>query len=166
MYYLGIDPGKTGGFAQINDSNSPPSVWVSNFPMAGDELDIGRLAWLLAPNVRDTVCACVEKSQSMPGQGVSSVFSYGAGYGKVLGILGTLGIRIELVPPQRWKKVILAGFDLSGDTPAARRKANKQASLAWAARAYPGTTIKGDGQADALAIADFCRRTFQRQDAP
>lgn len=158
MRYLGIDPGLSGGFAVIN-SRAIVDVWASSFPLAGGELDVPTLAkWWRFDRDVDTV-AYIEKSSSRPGQGVSSVFTYGKLYGQLLGVLGTLGVRVELVIPQRWKKLILVGYDLSGETPAIRRKKNKAAALAWAARAYPDTPIKGDGMADALCIADFARRT-------
>lgn len=160
MRYLGIDPGLKGAFAVINPSLEM-DVWVSRLPLAGGELDVPTLArWWKFSRDHDTV-AYIERAQSMPGQGVSSVFTYGKLFGQLLGIMGTLGIRAELVTPQRWKKVVLVGCDLGtqGDTPAVRKKKNKDAAIAWAARAYPNSPINGDGMADALCIADYARRS-------
>lgn len=38
----------------------------------------------------------------MPGQGVSSMFAFGKGFGIIIGILTANDIEINLVPPQKW----------------------------------------------------------------
>jgi crossover junction endodeoxyribonuclease RuvC len=53
----------------------------------------------MAPDV-----AIVERVASRPGQGVSSVFKFGASYGAVIGVLAALEVRTILVTPQTWKK--------------------------------------------------------------
>ena len=151
MRVLGIDPGLSGGYALLG-GDSPPLVEA--FPMAGGRIDLAALAndWRgLAPAV-----AVLEAVHAMPKQGVSSTFTFGEGYGAVKGILAALGVRLELVTPQAWKKLVLAG------TPK-----DKAAAVEWARRAYPGLTlirpgcrIPHDGMADALGIAEYGRRSF------
>jgi crossover junction endodeoxyribonuclease RuvC len=61
------------------------------------------------------VKACViERSQAMPKQGVSSVFSYGAGYGAYLGVLAALGIQYTRITPQEWKRKLRVPSDKDG----------------------------------------------------
>lgn len=150
--YLGIDPGQTsGGFAQIHDG----SVWASPFPLAGGFLDANKLASWWSHAKHDTI-AIIEKAQAMPKQGVTSTFSYGVGYGKILGVLATLGIRTEFVRPTSWKKLVLA--DTTKD---------KAAAIYWCRCNFPlvsliaeGCRVPHDGMADALCIAEYGRRTF------
>lgn len=149
--YLGIDPGMKGGFAQIYGT----SVWASPFPMSADEIDAAQLARWWTDAKHDTI-AIIEKAQAMPKQGVTSVFTYGTGYGKLLGILATLGIRTEMVRPTTWKKAVLS------DT-----LKDKAAAIYWCRCNYPlvnlvaeGCRVPHDGMADALCIAEYGRRNF------
>jgi crossover junction endodeoxyribonuclease RuvC len=78
--------------------------------------------------------AVVERQQAMPGQGVTSMFSVGLGYGLILGILAGLRHPVQVVTPQAWQKVMLAGMP--------RAESGKKASAGLAAiacgRLWPG----------------------------
>ena len=146
---VGIDPGKAGGIAYIDPAGG---ATARPMPVAGKEIDGHELANALRGLVIDTVI--VEKAQAMPGQGVTSMFNYGAGFGKILGVLDTLGVAYRLVTPQQWKKVVLAG------TPK-----DKAAAVAFCRRAYPGVSLTPgrkrtphDGMADALCMAEYGRQ--------
>lgn len=158
MIFLGFDPGLSGGVASIDDEGR---IEAHVMPVAGGELDPRALgAWVWGAVLRHDcqAVACVEKVGAMPKQGLSSTFKFGKGYGTVLGVLGALGIRTELVTPQAWKRVVLAGTDHG-----------KDAAVAWCARAYPGVnlmrtprcTSPHDGIADAVCIAEYGRRAFK-----
>jgi crossover junction endodeoxyribonuclease RuvC len=87
----------------------------------------------------------VERVGAMPGQGVTSMFNFGKGFGTVLGVAGGLGIPVELVSPAVWK----SGLGLIGTS--------KDRSREEAAKLYPslaGSLVlkKHDGRAEALLI--------------
>jgi crossover junction endodeoxyribonuclease RuvC len=48
--------------------------------------------------------AMVEQVGAMPGQGVTSMFTFGHAVGSVMGVLGALEIPVSSVTPQVWKK--------------------------------------------------------------
>lgn len=156
MIRIGIDPGKSGGLVAI-DGDRRATGYI--MPVKGGEVDahaIGVWVWGLVLQHDSQVVACVEKVHAMPKQGVASTFTFGVGYGKILGVLGALGVRTELVTPQAWKAAVLAGS-----------LKDKAAAIAWATRAYPalslvqpGCRVPHDGIADALCIAEFARRTY------
>ena len=155
MIYLGVDPGLAGGVACIY----PDRVEAFVMPVQGDEIHPHALGiWAARAQLLDNVIAVVEKVGAMPKQGLSSTFKFGKGYGTVLGVFGALGIRTELVPPQAWKKVVLAGTNH-----------DKDAAVAWVARAYPQVnllrtarcTTPHDGIADAVCLAEYGKRTFK-----
>jgi crossover junction endodeoxyribonuclease RuvC len=111
-------------------------------------------------NMRDKeghklMCA-VEKVGAMPGQGVTSMFSFGQSYGFVWGVLTALGIGYQLVPPTLWKRE----FGLL--------HTEKQGSVDVAKRLFPGVSLlptdrcrkDSDGMSDALLIAEYARRKF------
>ena len=90
--------------------------------------------------------AFLEQVGAMPGQGVSSMFTFGHAAGLVEGVVTGAGIPLTLVTPQAWKKKAgLIGQD-------------KDAARSRAIQLYPGCRLldlKGKGQAlaDAILIA-------------
>jgi crossover junction endodeoxyribonuclease RuvC len=148
---IGFDPGKEGGYAYIGLPSGP---LVGAFPFNGTELDMRRLWNTFEPVLSpyDDVLIVIEKVHAMPGQGVTSMFTFGSGFGELKAFAKILGRKWELVPPQTWKKHVLAGTDKS-----------KGATIDWALRTYP--TIQKEllkksglahmGKVDALAIAHY-----------
>lgn len=157
MIWLGADPGKHGGLASIDDAGHAE---VFPMPLRGGEICAHATGIWLWGNVLkhdNRAVFCVEKVGAMPKQGVVSTFTFGVGYGKVLGAAGALGIRVELVTPQAWKKIVLVGT-----------LKDKDAAIAYCQRAFPGVSlipqgcrVPNDGMADALCIAEFARRFYK-----
>lgn len=162
--FIGIDPGLKGGWAVISDpgdgilGNGKPANEACGFVATDGRVDGAYFAGMLtatASPIQDCL-VILEKVHSLPKQGVASTFKFGVNYGIVLGVVASLGYRMELVTPQAWKKVILAGT-----------QKDKDAAIAWAQRAYPNVSLippgcrkPSDGLADALAIAAYGQRTY------
>jgi crossover junction endodeoxyribonuclease RuvC len=151
MIYLGIDPGKSGAYAIVCDSG----VKVWKFPLAGDALDLGDIAAKFIDLCKsDDVRAYIEKVGAMPGQGVTSMFSFGFNTGAIHGILAAYRVPTFLVTPQAWKKVILAG------TPK-----DKNSAVEYIRRAYPAVSLLpteksrklDNNMAEALCIALYAK---------
>lgn len=110
----------------------------------------------------DCVAAC-EKIHAMPHQGVTSSFTFGQNYGWILGLLYAYRVPVNLVSPMAWKKMF--GVQLSKDASKAEKKAK---TISEMKRLFPSVSLKrterskvdDDNIADALAIAEFCRRSF------
>ena len=102
---LGIDPGLSGGIAIISGSQIELLETIPTEKKTGfikRQVDAQKLSNILRV-YPDLICY-LEKVASRPGQGVSSVFSFGDTYGTIRGVLGALNIPIYYVSPQRWKK--------------------------------------------------------------
>lgn len=148
MVYIGIDPGKNGGFAIIDDKGGVHVESWDNQEFAGNVR--------IASNENIRVIACVEKVGAMPGQGVTSMFSFGKAAGFIEGVLTSCNVPFQLVPPATWKKE----FSLIGGS--------KQKSIEVAKRLFPGVslrrtnkcTVDHDGMAEALLLAEYARRRF------
>jgi crossover junction endodeoxyribonuclease RuvC len=155
---IGIDPGQTGAvaalfigtdgkvFAEMTDT---PTEQVTKGKKKATEYLPSEMARLLSeyPNAH----CFIEKVGAMPGQGVTSMFNFGKGFGLWIGILAGLKIPYTLVTPQAWKKEIMQGV------------ADKDAARGVAMRLYPKTSgelsrKKDIGRADALLIAEYGRR--------
>ena len=157
MIYIGVDPGKKGAFAIIyTDLSGRQHVDV--FPWDDDVFVREMVTWNGDFVAREGggLVACVEKVGAMPGQGVTSMFTFGHGFGYILGVLAALSIGVQLVPPGTWKKE----FSLVGK--------DKAASIEVCRRLFPGVNLRAseqcrkdsDGMAEALLMAEYARRKF------
>jgi len=154
--WIGIDPGLDGAIAVIGDGGITllDTPTVSNGKKRDMDLyAIARLLTALADG-NDTMAA-IEAVHSMPGQGVSSTFSFGKGFGMWLGILAALSVPHQAVAPQTWKKVMLADGGKE-----------KDASRVKAMQLYPQiadqlSRKKDHGRADALLMAAWAQRVVR-----
>lgn len=151
MIHIGIDPGLKGGIAYIIDG----SPVATPMPTAGGEVDAGAVRTILADLMGPhPLRVAIEKVSARPGQGVTSMFNFGTGYGMIRGVCAALGLPVTLVTPQRWKKEILK--DLPHD---------KIGSIRYCASRWPSLSlvlprcrVPHDGMADSLAIAAWMER--------
>ena len=149
MTYIGIDPGKKGAFAVIDISDM-----VIRYAIPWDELKFVNEMRIM--DMKKTV-ACLEHVHAMPGQGVTSMFTFGENFGFIQGVLTAYGIPFELVTPQKWKKE----FSITSD---------KNTSISVCKRLFPDVSLlptdrsrkEHDGMAEALLMAEYARRKFGR----
>ena len=149
MIRIGIDPGITGAIAVLDIEDL---VAVYDMPIltsvgGKNEINIPELAAILrCHHYGFKAKVILERVSAMRGQGVTSMFNFGMGYGAVRGIVQTLGIEIELVTPQTWKKAAkIVG------TP-------KDYARTRALELYPDAELslkKHVGRADAILIARY-----------
>lgn len=150
MIYIGIDPGKNGGIAFIENGNNSSEA----YPYSDDVL-INNLKLIYAQGWHNAVICYLEHVHAMPKQGVSSTFNFGMNFGFIQGVLKAYGIRYELVTPQKWKKE----FSCTSD---------KNTSIEVCKRLFPNVNLKAtdrcrkdhDGMAEALLIAEYGRRHY------
>ena len=147
MIYIGVDPGKKGGYAVIDDRGARVYPWDDTYFVS----DMNGVR-----SRGESVVAAVEKVGAMPHQGVSSMFSFGQSYGFIQGVLTALGIPYQLVPPRKWK----AEFGLLNTS--------KEDSARVAKRLFPGVNLlpsercrkDSDGMAEALLLCTYAQRHF------
>jgi hypothetical protein len=143
---IAIDPGASGGIASRRDGHPAEAT-----PMPQTEGDLVLLLRQLAADPADTI-AVVELVGGYVGQAqpASSAFKFGRNFGFILGVLQTLGIRVELVRPQVWQKSL--GLGSARGCVSKTEWKNKLKSLAQ--RLYP--QLKPTlATADALLILEY-----------
>ena len=116
MIYIGIDPGKKGAMAIIK----PDGIEIH----AHSEAVYNEALAAVVP-LGDGVRCCLEHVGAMPGQGVTSMFSFGDNFGFIRGLLTAHGVPYELVRPQKWKKE----YSITAD---------KNGAIAVCSRLFPG----------------------------
>ncbi len=154
MFIVGIDPGLSGAVAIINDATKYQYVFDIPIMQRGktkgkNELDCRSLYLKLEPLTlqEETVVFYLEQVNSMPGQGVTSMFSMGHTLGGIKGIIASLGFELRMILPQKWKKY----FNLNSD---------KELSRATAIKMFPQMVEslqrkKDADRAEALLIARY-----------
>jgi hypothetical protein len=153
VIYIAIDPGLTGAIAAIDDQAQ--LVLCADLPVIRNH----KLAWIDGNGLVDLLMRCragrpaqitVERTQPMPGQGVSSTFTTGVVLGSILAACQRIAMPLHLVTAAVWKRGM--GLDSS-----------KAVSLDRARLLYPAASlarVKDHNRAESLLLAEYSRRTF------
>lgn len=167
MIYVGIDPGLSGAIATIDSDNM--EIEIQAMPIIKgkgrsqyDLIEIKNVLCLL-PGYVDTypprILVTVEKLQPLPPKLGGGIANYRRGEASGWSWLLTgMSIPHQLVRPQGWQKVMLAGTS-GTDT--------KQKSIIATQRLFPGQSLKrtercrkpDSGFSDALLICAYGMRT-------
>ena len=142
MFYLGIDPGKTGALAVIDSEGR--FIDVVDFEESFDYL-----AGSVEQHSANFHFAYLEEVHSMPKQGVASTFAFGQNYGWWKGVLQALRIPFKTVRPQDWQKGLVPKKNGLTDKP----------GLDVARQLYPEAPLnlkKHHNRADAILLARVC----------
>jgi crossover junction endodeoxyribonuclease RuvC len=149
MIVLSIDPGLSGAIAVFRytdhalvDVIDMPTHELTRNGKAKRQVSASGLAGIF--NAHKPHHVVVEKVSAMPGQGVTSMFSFGRSFGLIEGIVAAFEIPATYVMPSVWTKGIGRGL-------------GKDASRARACELYPAhqkqfARVKDDGRADAVLI--------------
>lgn len=106
-YFIGIDPGATGGVAVFSEDGE--LIGSVEFNMSKDIWPIRNFIVWIAGLLREgpeKISIAIEAVHSMPNQGVKSTFAFGKNTGIIHGMILAMFplTRIEEVPPKEWKK--------------------------------------------------------------
>lgn len=143
MIILSIDPGASGGVAVHKDNKL---IGYAKFTTEND------IAQFISEYPIDY--AYLEEVHAMPGQGVTSMFNFGANVGFYRGVLLALKIPFETVRPQKWQKEMRC-----------MTKGDKNISKARAQELYPEVKMT-HALADAILIGAYGCRTCWKNKGP
>ena len=150
MYYIGIDHGKKGAIAVVDDSGD--CVDFIDMPIIGNDLDLDVLyEFILKFNpIRLGIEEVTSIFRRMKG---IDILTFGKNYGKLLGFFYAKEIPFELIHAKTWKKT----YKLNNKP--------KECSVAEARQRWPkfkqNLPKTRDGRADAMLIAEHLRRTLK-----
>lgn len=162
--FLGLDPGGSGGLACVTEEG--PSAGVRIVATPDGEADIR--AWIQAIiDERTNVYATIEKLWGYAGNDKAggngpAMFKLGQSYGFLRGILIGLQVPFEEVTPQAWQKAF--GIPKRDSKRGETQPQFKNRIKAKAQQLFPGVHITL-ATADALLMAEFCRRQYGGIDA-
>lgn len=143
---MGVDVGENGGIAVIGETGGV----VLCIKMPATDADILAVLRGLIATLEGTPIECravLEKVHSSPQMGVVSAFSFGGSYRAARMALTAAGIPFDEITPFKWQRRMecLSGGD-------------KNVTKQRAQQLFPDETIT-HATADALLLAEFCRRT-------
>jgi len=151
MIIMGIDPGLSGAIATYDTETGDlmvedmPTVEIVRNGKSKREISAQLLSEAIAAAYANQ--AFLERVGAMPGQGVSSTFSFGRSVGMIEGVLATLDIPTTIVPPTTWQRKVNVRGGKDGARERAMQLFPKQAKLF--------SRKKDDGRADAALIAYY-----------
>src|ERR1035437_10078599 len=163
MKILGVDNGLSGGLVIVEDGKLAHMLVTPTVLVKASKREFNEDAIVAFIEKHKPDHVFLEKAQSMPGQGVSSMLSIGLGYGTYRGILAALKLPRTLVHPKTWQKVMFQ------DLPKTDTKAM---SHIVCMRLWPGMSWLAserckkahDGLTDAAMIAMYGFRLLNRSE--
>ena len=106
--YIGIDPGLSGAIAKVSGEDievwDMPTLEVRKKRFLNATLLAELLSSIKYGRTPQKCEVLLERVSARPGQGVTSMFSFGTSSGIIQGIIATLGIPLTFVTPQEWRK--------------------------------------------------------------
>lgn len=173
MFYWGIDPGRSGAIAVIDQQcklrggkllkNTDHDIynWICEQQrgIEGEHACVIEKVWAF-PKYRKKHqfvcggCGVSEVVEIETPQGGSSTFKFGRNYGFLEGVLAAAGIPYREAAPMTWKKAL--GLTMKTGSTVTERK---NFSKARAQQLFPGVRIT-HATAEALLLAVFCREVW------
>ena len=154
--FVGIDNGLNGGIVIIDDAQVVLHKYVMpTIKVKGkNEYDVNEVVNIFAKlksQYGTEIHVALEQAHVRPVSGKRACFTTGGGYYLMRGVLTSLGISYEIVPPKKWQKELLAG--LGTDTKAASIMFCKQKwpHVKWTAT--DRCTKAHDGLTDAAGLS-------------
>lgn len=155
-----MDPGLKGGYGMINSDGLLLSYGLFPVIKVGkkNELDLHKIDGLFKNwknnFPRAKIIVALERVSAFRGQGVTSMFNFGKGYGALIGIIVSNGCSLISIRPQEWKKeMIPEGNKDKGASIMACKNLRPEAELI-----PKGCKKAQDGIAESILLAEYTKR--------
>lgn len=156
-YVIGVDPGQTGAISVLDrDGNLESVVDIPGFGPEPMAMDIAAL--FEAVGTPDEIIVALEEPFAVQLNSSQSSLTQGVGYGILLGVVGTMGLRHERIKPADWKREL--GLPMGKKYTSAQKKTNSRihAARLWPDHAHRWERASQDGRAESALIGETLRR--------
>ncbi len=150
-YHIGVDPGKSGGIAVLDDAGNV--VDVCNMPDTPADI----LEFFRHYQAFSCVCVLEDVGQGMPGLSSSATAKFARHNGHLEMALLALGIKTVKVRPQKWEKTYALGSSSKHEKAEWKRMLKERAQQLFP-QLGKKITLK---TCDALLIAEYGRRNLK-----
>tara|TARA_Y100001963_G_scaffold151407_1_gene234182 strand:- start:28 stop:570 length:543 start_codon:yes stop_codon:yes gene_type:complete len=155
--FIGIDPGKNGGAAIINEAINGEPVITFRCPKTPREMALSLMSTIPVDVSYDDVLVLIEHVHAMPKNGVVSMFSFGQNLGHWEGILGAFELDVEYAGPRTW----MSHYDCK---PNMDKKDRKRYLRSLAEELFPNIKMTFN-ISDALLIANYNKEIYYKNKA-
>ena len=155
--FIGIDPGKNGGAAIINEIMDGEPVITFRCPKTPRDMALSLMSTIPVDVSYDDVLVLVEHVHAMPKNGVVSMFSFGQNLGHWEGILGAFELDVEYAGPRTW----MGHYDCK---PNMDKKERKRYLRGLAEELFPNVKMTFN-ISDALLIANYNKEMYYKNKA-
>ena len=164
MLVIGIDPGISGSICFFEDGKILDVVEMptmtdgkKNKKQVNGSQIYNEISKRIKQIDKSDIKVIIEQVSAMPGQGVTSMFSFGQSFGILKGICSAMQLPMYFVRPAKWKKY----FNLINS--------EKDASRTKAIEIFPYFSSqlskkKDSNKADAILISSFYYETYKKED--
>ena len=152
--FIGIDPGKNGGVAVINEVLDHEAVIAFRCPKTPKEMAYTLMATIPEHISYDDVLVTVEHVHAMPKNGVVSMFSFGQNLGQWEGVLGAFELNVKYAGPRTW-------MDHYDCKPRMDKKDRKRYLRGIAENLFPNIKMTFN-VSDALLIANYNKEIYYK----
>lgn len=159
MYFLGIDPGKTGGIAWLDDDTGEmhavkmPATYRDVWEAIRNPSTPSHITdWVESSSIRATLELATGMIKGA--RGVQGMVSLRESYGACWAFLTAADFRLERVAPVKWQREF--GLLRKSKTETDTQKKNRH--KAKAQELFPSVKVT-HAIADAMLLAEYCRRT-------
>ncbi len=156
-FYLGIDPGISGAFSVLDKGGAivqvfdMPTLSYTSGKSIKQRVNPQSIVAELRLFKTQSIEGIIEQVNAMPGQGVTSMFSFGRSLGILEGVLAGVDMPYKLVTPAVWKKAM--GVNSSKDG------AREMAMRTWPSKSDLFKRKKDDGRAESALLALYLLKT-------
>lgn len=154
MIVAGIDPGKTGALSILYPDNSVIVVDVPTIKLKGKDRPAWsewEKSWSITLAFPPPDMIVIEDIAARPGQGVTSMFSFGRTLGFVHAIAAHARAPLHFVTPSVWKGKL-------GLLNSYKDASRERARTLFPASAHHFACVKDDGRAEAALLAYYGRK--------
>ena len=185
-YFMGIDPGINGAISVISEDGKALAYKmpvteriVSGKTKKGNprvrksinEDELYRMLKVIV-DVSPNMMCMIENVHSMPRDGGVQGFSFGDAFGFIKGVCKGLGVKYNLISPQRWQNAILGKKNKLIGPDGKIIDEGKKRYIDWAEAKFGRTILIPSNKrvpdsdiAASLAIATYCRQLYGKSDA-
>ena len=152
--FIGIDPGKNGGVAVINEIIDGEPVITFRCPKTPKDMSLSLMSTIPENVSYDDVIVLIEHVHAMPRNGVVAMFSFGQNLGHWEGILGAFELNVIYAGPRKW----MEHYDCK---PGMDKKDRKRYLRGIAEELFPNIKMTFN-ISDALLIANYNKEIYYK----
>ena len=153
--FIGVDPGKNGGAAVINEITDHEPVITFRCPKTPKDMALSLMSTIPVDVSFDDIIILIEHVHAMPNNGVVSMFSFGQNLGHWEGIFGAFELDVKYVGPRTW----MEHYDCK---PGMDKKDRKRYLRGLAEELFPNIKMTFN-ISDALLIANYNKEIYYKE---